>query len=384
MRHVLAKVRKGEIGAGQAAEALDISQRRVYQLYTGYLQACAHHREDQWVPGLSGGDHSPELSEEAQDLLRKLLGSDTQLSYSFAASEVHRRLGVRLHRATVRRWAFKEHLQHAGPARKTPAAVRRWQCSEIGALWQLDASTHHWFGPYGPKTVLLNIIDDCSRVITGTRLYAKEVLPAYMHFLPMAFTEYGMPLSLYVDFHSFFFSQVPEALTQLGAALRFYGISLKYAPTPQAKGKIERSHEFWQNRLPPLFVIEKVPCVAGANMIIDPLRVHHNGQEMHRELQRTPDAAWQEALSEGRSVIRPVPKCPWWKYVWSVRSAVTVGPDGRIPVGTQRIRVELPPRHRLVQCCHPAGDITVLKEPPCLGKLPTIVLHYPSSSKVQL
>jgi hypothetical protein len=36
-----------------------------------------------------------------------------------------------------------------------------------------------------------------------------------------------------VDFHSFFFTNSPDAFTQLGAALHFYGIALRYAPTPQ-------------------------------------------------------------------------------------------------------------------------------------------------------
>ena len=152
MRHVLANVRKGEINAREAAEALDVSRRRIYQLYAGYLAACARHQEDLWLPGRSGGDHSPELSEEAHALLYKLLGSKPPLSYSFAASEVHRRLGIELDRAGVRRWAFKENLQHTGPVKKARAAVRRWQCSEIGALWQLDASTHQWFGEYGPMS----------------------------------------------------------------------------------------------------------------------------------------------------------------------------------------------------------------------------------------
>ena len=60
-------------------------------------------------------------------------------------------------------------------------------------------------------------------------------------------------LVLYVDYHSFFFTHTPDAFTQLGAALHFYGISLRYAPTPQAKGKIERRHDYWQKRLPPSF-----------------------------------------------------------------------------------------------------------------------------------
>lgn len=381
---MLANLRKGEIDANQAAEALDVTRRRVYQLYSGYLQACARQHEDLWVPGRSGGAHGADLSVDATDLLRKLLGSKPPLSYSFAASEVERRLGIKIDRASVRRWAFREKLQHSGPAKKARAAVRRWQCSEVGALWQLDASPHHWFGEYGPKTVLLNMIDDCSRMITGTKLYARETLLSYFDFLPRAFEECGMPLLLYVDYHSFFFSQNPETLTQLGRALKFYGISLKYAPTPQAKGKIERNHQFWQNRLPPLFIIEKVGEIPAANMLIDMLRSHHNQKEIHREIDCTPESAWQKSLHSGLFVLRPAPRCPWWKYIWSVRSTVTVGEDGRIPIGTQRIRVELPPNQRLVKCCLPSGEITVIKEPPNADKLPIIILNYPTHSKVQL
>lgn len=381
---MLAKLRKGEIDAKEAAEALDVSWRRIYQLYKEYLEACAHHQEDLWIPGRSGGDHSPKFSKEVCALLSKFLGSKPPMSYSFAASEVHRRLGIEVDRAVIRRWAFKENLQHTSPVKRARAVVRRWQCSEVGALWQLDASMHHWFGKYGPKTVLLNMMDDCSRVITGARLYAREALLAYFDFLPRAFKEYGLPLLFYVDYHSFFFSQNPEILTQIGQALKFYGMSLKYAPTPQAKGKIERSHQFWQNRLPSLFVIEKVPEVSAANVIIDMLRPHHNQKEVNREIQCTPASAWQDALRNGRSVLRPAPCCPWWKYIWSVRSTVMVGPDGRIPVGTQRLRVELSPHQRLVKCQLPSGEIIILKEHPQAGKMPIVVLNCRSSSKVQL
>ena len=384
MRDILARVRKSEIDAVQAAELLEVSRRRVYQLYSDYLKACATHREHEWSPGRSGGDHRPDLPNEADDLLRKLLGSKSPLSYSFTASELSRRLGIEMDRACVRRWAIKEKLQHQGQARKARAAVRRWQCAEVGALWQLDASTHKWFGEYASKTSLLDMVDDCSRVITGARLYTRESLLAYMDFLPRAFEEYGLPLILYVDYHSFFFSQNPEVLTHLGRALKFYDILLKYAPTPQAKGKIERHHQFWQNRLPSLFVIEKISNVSSANTIIDMLRPHHNEKEIHREINRTPASAWEEAIHNSRSVLRAVPKCPWWKYVWSVRSSVTVDSDGRIPVGTQRVRVELPPRQKLVKCHLPSGDITIAKEPPQPGKLPIIVLNYPSCIKVQL
>ena len=220
--------------------------------------------------------------------------------------------------------------------------------------------------------------DDHSRVISGACLYERENLPAHLEFLPRVFRAHGLPLALYVDYHSFFFTSQPEALTQLGAALRFYEVSLRYAPTPQAKGKIERAHDFWQKRLPPLFAAEHISTLAEANALLEKLRLHHNAKELHRELRSTPQAAWELALKEKRSALRPAPDCPWWPYVWSLRSQAKVGPDQRISIGSQRLRLERPCGSTVTRCLHPNGDASVLLHPPTHGKLPILLLHLPA------
>jgi hypothetical protein len=70
---------------------------------------------------------------------------------------------------------------------------------------------------------------------------------------PAAFLTHGRSLQLYVDDHSIFFPHDPNALPPLGWALQFYDLSLRYAPTPQAKGQVEREHQFWQGRRPSYF-----------------------------------------------------------------------------------------------------------------------------------
>jgi hypothetical protein len=197
-----------------------------------------------------------------------LLATKPPAPYRCAASEVHRRLGIQIDPATVRRWAIAHQLAHPTPAPRPPASVRRWQCLKIGALWQLDATPHRWFPGDKKNYPLLDLLDDCSRVCTGATIYHSEDLLAYYDFLPAAFTKHGLPLELYVDCHSLFFPQRPDALTQLGAALHFYGVSLRYALTPQAKGKIERQHQYWQGRLPALFAAETITTPATANVLL--------------------------------------------------------------------------------------------------------------------
>jgi hypothetical protein len=281
IRHVFGQFRAGMFKAAQACDQLGLSKSRFYELYSDYLRACAARREQDWQPGLSGGDHAPAWPEKVCALLRKRLSSRPPCSYSFAASEAARLLDFKVDRAQVRRWALENGLAHANPAPKPRAPVRRWQRSAIGELWQLDATPHRWFPGCRLQWPMLN---DCSRLFVASRIYEREILLSYFDFLPRAFLEFGLPLALYVDYHSLFFSAAPDALTQLGWALRFYGVTLRYAPTPQAKGKVEREHQYWQNRLTAYFAGEQINGLEQANPEIDKLRAHRNGHEKHREL----------------------------------------------------------------------------------------------------
>lgn len=370
---MLALFRDGQLKAEAAAERLGLARTRFYEVYSDYLQACAHRQQSTWTPGISGGDHAPAWPAEVDALLHKRLGSKPPASYSFAASELFRKCQFKATRAQVRRWAMQNNLAHPKPHHRPTAPVRRWQRSRIGELWQLDATPHPWFPDCSQSFPMINMLDDCSRVFTASRIYQSENLLAYFDLLPGAFTEFGLPLELYVDFHSFFFTHTPQALTQLGRALHFYGITFRYAPTPQAKGKIERSHFFWQERLPAYFASENISDLDQANPHIQELRTHRNHHEIHRELKMKPQQAWDLALKEKRSVLRPALHCPWWPFVWSLRTQIKVGSDGRVPIGSQSLRVDAPPGAKVLLCQHPSGHRSVLKDPPNQKQKPVIL-----------
>lgn len=374
IRHVLAAFRAEQLKAKPAARRLGLSRSRFYKLYADYLRACVRHQESTWVPGVSGGDHAVDWPSEVHALLTKRLSSKPPASYSFAASEVLRLCDYKLTRAQVRRWAMENKLAHPKPNHGPTAPIRRWQRSQIGELWQLDASPHRWFPDCDVLFPLLNMLDDCSRVFTGSKIYERETLLAYLDFLPGAFLEFGFPLEIYVDYHTLFFSNVPDALTQLGWALRFYGVSFRYAPTPRAKGKIERGHQFWQERLPAYFASEQISDFEPANLHLQNLRQHRNQHEVHRELQMKPLQAWNLARKEKRSVVRTVTPCPWWPFVWSIRTTVKVGSDGRVPIGSQRLRVNATPGSKVILCQHTTGHHSVLKTQPDQKTKPIILL----------
>jgi len=43
------------------------------------------------------------------------------------------------------------------------------------------------------------MLDDCSRVFVGSKIYDRELLLSYLDFLPTAFLAYGRPLRIYGD-----------------------------------------------------------------------------------------------------------------------------------------------------------------------------------------
>jgi hypothetical protein len=384
VRDVLARFRRELISAPEARRELELSRSRFYVLYADYLRACAERRQRSWQPGLSGGNHRAAWPPEVPALLRKLLQARPPASYSLAASEVHRRHGRKLDRASVRRWALAQGLAPDTKYKQPGKPVRRWQVQQIGQLWQYDTSPHRWFAQRQELFPLLEIIDDHSRLLPLARLYQRENLLAHFDFLASAFALVGLPLALYVDYHSFFFTHQPDAFTQLGAALRFYEVSLRYAPTPQAKGKIERAHDFWQKRLPALFAAEQIATLPPANALLDQLRHHHNTHEKHREIGSTPQAAWDLAQREKRSALRLPPRCPWWPYVWSQRTSARVDPDGRVALAGLRLRIDKPPGSRVIRCLHPNGDHSILAAPPARDKNPILLLHCPAPTAVLL
>ena len=360
-------------------ESLQIGKTRLYELKNSYCGAMDEKRGDEWMPGLSGGRHYPVWPEEVRNFLRSVLSAGSnadRYSYAFAAAEAGRRFGVVLDRSQVRRWAIAQGMKNFRQKPHVSPHTRRWQRTSIGELWQLDATPDYFLGRENPQLHLLDMLDDCSRVQTGCGLYRRECIEAYLHLFYGAFSRFGLPLQVYVDKAGFFNSTVPGNMTSLEERLNFYGVSFILANSPEAKGKIERVHQVWQDRLPKSFRHEGFGADTSMEVLNDhigDLVDYRNVFEVHREIGMTPQDAWDKAVAEGRNKLRIPPKDGWWELVWSTRSGVVIGPRGKVEVDGFRCPTGCPNGTRAFLYRHVDGSVSIALNKPSKKEPPKVV-----------
>ena len=368
----------GAITRQQAMESLQVGQSQLYSLRTSYHAARAQGRGDDWEPGSSGGNHMPTWPDKVQSFLRRALepdGDAKRYSYAFAASEVGRRFGFPVDRSQVRHWAIAHNLHLADHRARPPAHVRRWQRKSVGELWQLDATPDYFLGRSYPALQLIDMVDDCSRMQVGCRLYQRETVASYLDLFYRSFTRYGLPLEIYVD-KAGFFRNDDGSLTQLGRRLKFVDVSFVFANTPEAKGKIERVHQVWQDRLPAYAAHEGITAQTPLEDVNDHLEClvdHRNGFEIHRELHDTPQNVWDKAVKEGRCKIRQPPRDGWFELLWAEWKCMRIGPRGRLLVDGVLCPTECTNGTKVWVCRHVDGTVSLVLNKPIAGTVPQVV-----------
>lgn len=368
----------GAITRYQAMDSLQIGRSQLYALRTSYLSARAGGHGDDWIPSSSGGNHMSAWPNEVQMFLRKVLGPDGEAkrySYAFAASEAGRKFGFQIDRSQVRHWAIAHHLGLTDCRVRPPAHVRRWQRKAVGELWQLDATPDYFLGRGNPSLQLIDLLDDCSRMQVGCRLYPRETIAAYIDLFYRAFSRYGLPLEIYVD-KAGFFRNADGSLTQLGKRLKFFDVSFVFANTPEAKGKIERVHQVWQDRLPAYAAREGLTenvSLEEVNEHLECLVDYRNEFERHRELHDTPLNVWDDKIKSGQCKLRRPPRNGWWELVWAEWKGAMIGPRGRLLVDGVLCPTECANGTRVWICRHVDGTISLVLNKPDKNVSPKVV-----------
>ncbi|MBS0351154.1 MAG: DDE-type integrase/transposase/recombinase [Proteobacteria bacterium] len=145
----------------------------------------------------------------------------------------------------------------------------------FGELVQMDGSHHSWIGT--EKSCLMNMVDDATG-LTLARLFPEETTEGAMRTLWNWIDLYGIPQALYVDRKTVYVtSREPtieeelageSPLTAFGKACQKLGITLIKAWSPQAKGRVERSHAVYQDRLFKELKLQQIQNLSEANHLL--------------------------------------------------------------------------------------------------------------------
>jgi putative transposase len=193
--------------------------------------------------------------------------------------------------ATLRR-----HLRQAGLTRKlllgaNQKVYRRWQRSEPGALWQIDATGGLWLPD--PRTDeaeqlwCLQAEDDASRLITAARLYPHAHQAALDDLLLRAIRRWGVPAAVFVDRGSIFVSaHFRRVCAELG---------IEWIPGtpyyPEARGKLENRNRLLKQEFFPEAELEitagRITSVEALNHALDAW-VDYVNHRVHRETKQKP------------------------------------------------------------------------------------------------
>ena len=122
-----------------------------------------------------------------------------------------------------------------------------------GMLIQMDGSYHRWLGEGEPQFTLLLAVDDATGAVVNALFCEQESARKYFLVMQELVQNYGGPVALYVDRHAVFKhtpgSGLAGAPTQFSRAMDELGVQMIFALSPQAKGRVERTAETFQDRL---------------------------------------------------------------------------------------------------------------------------------------
>lgn len=184
--------------------------------------------------------------------------------------------GYDLDHETLRGWLLQAKLWRR--RRKRPRH-RSWRerRAHFGELVQMDGSHHKWFEQRAPECCLMNMVDDASGT-THSLFAAQETIFAAMELLWQWIDRYGIPRALYTDRKNVYVVDEKtrekaadsglEALTQFGRACKQLDIRIIEAYSPQAKGRVERNHGTYQDRLVKELRLQQIDALQPANELL--------------------------------------------------------------------------------------------------------------------
>jgi transposase len=254
--HVLQEVEGRRMGGKEAAEVLGLSVRQVRRLLKTFREKGA----EGLAHGNRGKPSKRRMPEAEREGIIKLIAKDYRdYNTLHLQEELEEEHGLAVSYSALRRLRNAARLPSPRTRRVPGHRARRERRPVAGMLLQADGSDHDWLEGRGPRLCLIAFIDDATNEVPGAVFREEEDAAGYMLALRAISQTHGLPLALYADRHTIFQAeQQPsleqqlagqEPLSQFGRVLEELHIQYIPAYSPQAKGRVERLFETFQDRL---------------------------------------------------------------------------------------------------------------------------------------
>lgn len=270
---IFARVKRKELSLKEAAELSGLSYRQCGRLYKRLRE-----QGDRGLVHRSRGRPSNRgcKAEVRAAVLARYQERYPDFGPTLAAEKLAED-GFAVNHETLRRWLLQARFWQK---RRKRARHRSWRerRAHFGELVQLDGSHHKWFEERADRCCLMKMIDDAmsSRM---ARLSEQETIFSAMELLQQWIKRYGIPLALYTDKKNVYVvdektqeraaDSGEEVLTHFGRACKKLGIKIITAHSPEAKGRVERSHGTYQDRFVKELRLAGINTIAAANELLE-------------------------------------------------------------------------------------------------------------------
>ena len=253
---VIQRVYRSELTVVEAARTLGLSERQCYRIKARVKKSGAK--------GVVHGNRGRPCKCKIEDqVVRRIVGLALGKYQGFNDHHLTDKLkeqeSIDLSREKVRRVLRAEGIRSPKKRRGLKHRSRRERRAAEGMMLQIDGSPHDWLEGRGPRLCLIGAIDDATSKVMGALFVEAESSWGYFRLFSEVFHAHGVSQSIYTDRHSVFWTDrqptIEEQLinkkpaTEVGRALEELGVTLILANSPQAKGRIERMWNTFQDRL---------------------------------------------------------------------------------------------------------------------------------------
>jgi transposase len=274
---VLNSVNQGKINIRQASTVMQISVRHTKRLLAGFRQRGA----EALAHGNRGGVPYNKIDICVRDQVVGLAKTKYKgFNQQHFSEKLREQEGIPLSRSTVRRMLLERGIGSPRHRKAPRHRSRRPRYPQSGMLLQTDGSPHDWLEGRGSKCCLISAIDDATSEVPYAYFQPQEDTTGYIRMLREITHTHGIPLALYHDQHSIFevnedkIPSLEEQLagkrpqTQLSRLMAELGIQSISANSPQAKGRVERLWNTFQDRLVSELRLVGASSIQEANQVL--------------------------------------------------------------------------------------------------------------------